>query len=87
MLHFAHNKVKLKIMEIKINVMDTFFCSVARSLAHSLVLSTSSSGEFVSEDALLRCLVNYIVKGNKLQMVFVAAEKKTTLRNFSSMIA
>jgi hypothetical protein len=24
MLHFAHNKIKLKIMGIKINVMDTF---------------------------------------------------------------
>jgi hypothetical protein len=25
MLHFTHNKIKLKIMGIKINVMDTFF--------------------------------------------------------------
>lgn len=44
MLHFAHNKVKLKIMEIKINVMDTFFCSHTHTLFHSL-FSSSSSGD------------------------------------------
>lgn len=71
MLHFAHNKVKLKIMEIKINVMDTLFalsltdsftCALFRWIFFSLEVLSKTSWEETSYKWLLLLFRNNFTK-------------------------